>query len=581
MPPGRVAPRRQRQGPGPPTGRHARRRPRRPDPANLVAPGGKSGSTRRAGNPAAAATTVRKDPVSASRTAVTTLNISASAKIPAGATRAAARSAAVSSGEGASPAGPAAVPDGGAVAPAAPNAPRAALTAAVQAAAAATAPGPLQAAILAAQAYIYGYPLLEYERVRSTAGGLNTIYSLTSFANPDVDPIWQAIGGGKRPNTDTFYSVAELDLTNGPVVLSIPDMGTRYFSFQLTDPYTNVSGYIGSRTTGYGPGKYAITWADGPQVSVPDAQTVVVPYASMLMLGRTLAGNIADQQSAIALMKQYSLDPTGATGPNDAIVPASRSSIDVLNAMSAAMAQNPPPAEDAPELAKLARIGVGPGLQVADAHLSLLSRLAVDAAVTLTAALLPALANLTQLGSAIQHGGWAIPNSNIGNYGTDYLLRAGVAEVGLVANTPDEAMYEAGLLDRNLLPLSGFSSYKVHFAPGEAPPADAFWSVTVYNATGGLVQNPERRYSVSSSRPDELVYQPDGSIDIVLSRSDPHDPNVNWLPVPAGGGFSAYLRIYVPEQSALDLAWLPPRITPLPPYRWRPKESPVKPTLIG
>ena len=124
--------------------------------------------------------------------------------------------------------------------------------------------GPVRAAILASQAYIYGYPLMEYERVRQTVPDLNTIYSLTSFANPDVAPIWTAIGGGKRPNTDTFYSLAELDLSNGPVVLSIPDMGTRYYSFQLTDPYTNVVDYIGSRTTASDPGQYAITWTGGP-----------------------------------------------------------------------------------------------------------------------------------------------------------------------------------------------------------------------------------------------------------------------------------------------------------------------------
>lgn len=437
-------------------------------------------------------------------------------------------------------------------------------------------PGPIRAAVAAAKAYIYGYPLLEYERVRATADELNTIYSLTSFANPDVEPIWRAIGGGKRPNVDTFYSVGELDLTDGPVVLSVPDMGTRYFSFQLTDPYTNVSGYIGSRTTGYGPGKYAITWTGGPHADVPGATVIEVPYASMLMLGRTLAGNIADQQTAIALMKQYTLTPTGATSPNNAIVPASSSSIDILNAMSEAMEQNPPPAEHAPELATLATIGVGPGLQVADAHLGALSTLAVDVAVKATAALLPSLAQLTQLVSAVQHRGWTIPNPNIGNYGTDYLLRAGVTEVGLLANTPDEAMYEPGLLGSYLLPLNGFSKYTLHFDAGEAPPADAFWSVTVYDAQGYLVQNPERRYSVSSSRPEELVYQPDGSIDIVFARNDPHLSGTNWLATPPGG-FSAYLRIYVPEQSALDLAWLPPTIAVSPLTQWRLKPTPMKP----
>ena len=182
----------------------------------------------------------------------------------------------------------------------------------VAAAVTAADPGPIQSAILAAQAYIYGYPLMEYQRVRQTVETVNALYSLTSFADPDVDPIWLAIGGGKRPNVDTFYSLAELDLSNGPVVLSIPDMGDRYFSFQLTDPYTNVSGYIGSRTTGSGPGDYAITWTGGPQVDIPGAQTIPVPYASMLALRRTLAGDEADQQAAIALIKRYAGPRRGA-----------------------------------------------------------------------------------------------------------------------------------------------------------------------------------------------------------------------------------------------------------------------------
>ena len=423
-------------------------------------------------------------------------------------------------------------------------------------------PGPIMSAILAAQAYIYGYPLMEYERVRAAAPTLNTFINLTTFANPDVAPIWQAIGGGKRPNVDTFYSVVELDLSNGPVVLSVPDMGSRYYSFQLTDPYTNVTGYINSRTYGSGPGTYAITWTGGPQGPIPvGAKVVEVPYASMLMLGRTLAGDTADQQTAISLINQYTLTPpAGFNPPNDAILPANSSGIAYLNAMSDAITQNPPPAADADILARIARIGVGAGLQVADANLGILSTIAVDVAVNLTAAILPALAQLQQTVSALQHHGWAIPNENIGDFGTDYLFRAGVAQVGLVANTQDEAMYEAGLLDSWYLPLNGwFSSYKLHFAAGQLPPADAFWSITVYDADGKLVANTAEQYSVSNSRPAELIYAPDGSLDIIFAKTDPGDPNANWLAIP-NGGFSAYLRMYLPEQAALDRTWVPPAI---------------------
>ncbi len=420
-------------------------------------------------------------------------------------------------------------------------------------------PGPIQSAILAAQAYIYGFPLMEYQRVRQTVGTVNTVTSLTSFANPDIDPIWQSIGGGKRPNVDTFYSLSELDLSQGPVVLSIPDMGSRYYSFQLTDPYTNVSAYIGSRATGSGPAKYAITWAGGPAADIPDAQTVLVPYSSMLALGRTLAGDAADQQQAIALINQYTLTPTG--GVVSPVVPIPKPGLGYLDAISATMEFNPPPVADAPQLAAMAKIGVGPGLRVADAELGVLSMIAADLAVRATAALLPLLTTLNQFAAAVQNRGWATPDPAIGNYGTNYLLRAGVTEAGLLANTPDEAVYSAGLLDSHLLPLTGAanSSYVLHFGPGEEPPVDAFWSVTVYDSQGRLVPNAQNRFSVSSSRPDELVRRPDGSIDIVFAAHDPGDPGANWLAVPSGG-FNAYLRMYAPQQPILDGTWAAPPI---------------------
>ena len=415
-------------------------------------------------------------------------------------------------------------------------------------------PGPITAAVLAAQAYIYGYPLLEFEKYRSGVTSLNTLTSFTTFARPDTVPIW-------RPNTDTLYSRAVLDLSNGPVVLSIPDMGNRYFSFQLNDPYTNVSGYIGSRATGSGPGVYAITWSGGPQVTVDGAQVVTVPYPSMLLLGRTLAGDPADQQAAIALMNQYTLTATGASGTPPPTTPG-LDGLAVLDAISAAMELNPPPAADAAALEAFRRIGVGVGTRVTDAHLGVLATLAADLAVRVMAALGPGLAVATQYVSAFQHGGWATPAANIGNYGVDYLLRAGVSNVGPWANIPDEAIYSAGLLDSNLLPLNGLRSYEIHFAPGQEPPAGAFWSVTVYGPDGQLVANRLNRYSISNSRPDELLRRPDGSIDIILSQTDPGDSGANWLPVPPDW-FTAYLRVYVPASGVLDGRWRPPPITPI------------------
>lgn len=129
----------------------------------------------------------------------------------------------------------------------------------------------------------------------------------------------------------------------------------------------------------------------------------------MLILGRTLAGDAADQNIARELIRQYTLTPTGATGPNNAVLPANNSGIAYLNGISDAITLNPPPAEDDPILATLAKIGVGPNLQVSDAHLGPLATLAADIAVKVTAALLPPLTQVIQFVSAVQNRGWAIP----------------------------------------------------------------------------------------------------------------------------------------------------------------------------
>ena len=278
----------------------------------------------------------------------------------------------------------------------------------------------------------------------------------------------------------------------------------------------------------------------------------------MVMLGRTLVGDTADQQQAVALMRQFTLRATGNTAPPPART-APPNGLALLDAISAAMAINPPPAADAARLQAIAQIGVGPGLHVADANLGPLASAAVDLAVRAAVALLPLLSGLNQYESALANRGWAVTDPSIGKYGTNYQLRAGVAYVGPWANIPDEAVYSAGLLDRYLTPLNGSHDYVMHFAPGQQPPAGAFWSVTVYDPSGQFVPNTLNRYSIASSRPGELVHRPDGSIDIVFSQKNPGDPGANWLPIP-NSDFSAYLRVYVPGQAVLDGTWTPPPI---------------------
>lgn len=428
--------------------------------------------------------------------------------------------------------------------------------------------GPARAAERGAQAYVYGLPLMEFLRVRAT---MTSVACPDSYGNAPINTFSITPGFARpqdrtvvAPNVDTLYSVAHLDLGDGPVVLSHPDMGSRYFVFQFLDPYTNTLAYVGSRTTGSSAGRFAITWSGAPGSPVPGTTPVTVEHRRIWVIGRTLAGDLADQQAALGLMRQFTLSaPGGATPPadckpGDPVAPPRRTGLGFLDALSAAMEDNPPPARDAAILARLKTIGVGPGLRVADAGLSRAARSALSASVRTTARELPQLVAASRYGKALTGRGWTAPPATIGDYGTDYVSRAGVAIIGLGANTPEEAAYTTAFLDNRGRRLHGRHVHRLRFAPGNEPPAGAFWSATVYDEDGFLVDAPVRRHAVGTSHPP-LVRRPDGSVDIIFSQDRPDDPHVNWLPVPPAR-FDVYLRIYVPAPNVLNGAWRPPAI---------------------
>jgi hypothetical protein len=165
------------------------------------------------------------------------------------------------------------------------------------------------------------------------------------------------------------------------------------------------------------------------------------------------------------------------------------------------------------------------------------------------------------LSEALKTGGWLLPASNIGDYGTDYEFRAVVAVVGLGANTPDEAIYPTGIADSSGALFNGSNDYRLTFPPGDAPPAKYFWSLTMYDSDGYLVPNSIDRYSLGPSHPP-LLTKPDGSIVIAIQRSAPAESGVNWLPAPPAG-FRLNLRLYGPSRAARTGAWRPPAVVKL------------------
>ena len=320
---------------------------------------------------------------------------------------------------------------------------------------------PAQATSLGQQAYLYGYPLLETLRVRATNTSVrcadsrgNAPVNRFSTAERFATPADRTV---VLPNVDTLYSLAQLDLGRGPVVLSHPSMGKRYFVFEFLDAYTNVVGYAGTRTTGTKAARFAITWSGHPGHRVRGARAILSPTRRVWVVGRTLAGSRADQRRALRLMHRYALQPPGERPhravpcahpgrPREATTPTG---LRFLDKLGRALRDNPPPKRDIPLLRQLATVGVGAGLHPARAGLPPDVLQALVAGVNATAAALPTVAKSTVTSSAIAGQGWAIPRPIIGAYGTDYQYRAGVALLGLGANTQIESMYPTALTDRD------------------------------------------------------------------------------------------------------------------------------------
>lgn len=435
-----------------------------------------------------------------------------------------------------------------------------------------------QAAQIGKEAYDYGFPLLEFTRVKremtsvkcpDTSGNapVNSFSNAAGFATPDSRTV-------VAPNTDTLYSIAHLDLSKGPIVLSHPDMGKRYYSFQMLDPYTNVIDIPGLREDGPKAGSYVIKLkGDSLGKKKPKGARVFKSrYDDVWVIGRTLATDAEDQRKAQKLMAKYSLTrlngkparklkknckpgepskfPTPTDGPGFA------------SALSAAMTQSPPPKRDGAMLDKLASVGIGIDQSVSEAGLSPDAEAALYKGIAEEAAALPGRVRLKAFTDSQASGGWLSLNPRVGDYGTDYELRAFVAVVGLGANTPDEAIYPTGITDATGALYSGADDYRLTFPPGQAPPAKYFWSLTLYDSSGYLVANPANRYTVGPTH-EPFVTQPDGSIVVAIQGTEPSDPTVNWLPSPPGN-FRLSLRLYGPSESAQSGAWKPPGVVKVP-----------------
>ena len=133
--------------------------------------------------------------------------------------------------------------------------------------------------------------------------------------------------------------------------------------------------------------------------------------------------------------------------------------------------------------------------------------------------------------------------------------------MGLGANPVEDAIYPTALIDADGQPFDSSKRYVLHFPAGQLPPANAFWSLTMYDQRQLFTDNPINRFAIGDR--DPLALNPDGSLDINICRDTPGpDLESNWLPTPAAGPFTMNLRLYWPRPEALDGTWEPPPVRP-------------------
>jgi hypothetical protein len=416
------------------------------------------------------------------------------------------------------------------------------------------------------RAFVYAFPI--HEMGRLLLGGPNPAAAAAPHfvhRRTLASPADRAV---TTPNNDTLYSSARLNLAAGPVKLTVPDMQGRYYSVAFVDAATDNFATLGQRTTGTRPGEFLVVGPDWVSPLPDGARVIRAPGNDVLVLLRIVVQGPGDVAAVQRLQDGFALAAMPSSGiaaaapasapaaSASALVPAAPASatqpgaaerfVAIVNRM---LARNPPPPYERVLLERFAAVGVcGAGCSW--------DALPAPAQARWNALLPDMMAQLQRRAhDNEQHpNGWSVPKPTIGNFGTDYELRAEVALAGLLALEPAEAMYFTAREDRAHHPLTGTHVYRLHLPPG-AVPVDGFWSLTMYEQDFDgrlvLVNNPIDRYAIGDRTPG-LRRNGDGSIDIWIQRAEPgRTRRANWLPAPPGP-FVLTLRAYEPRLALRD-----------------------------
>jgi hypothetical protein len=437
---------------------------------------------------------------------------------------------------------------------------------------------------LGTEAYVYGIPLLDTNRVFRTStsvnvpngrggGPVNQFSHIRRLADPADKTV-------VAPNHDTLYSMAWLDLRRQPVVMHMPVVHGRFVVFELLDPYTENFANIGS--VGYPPGNYVIvppTWHGRLPHGV---RKIASPYTRVWVIGRTYIRNAADTPNVVRVQNKYSITPLSRWGT--AYKPRRPTHVDLraatftvpgtgphanplafFDALGDQLRRFPPPRRDRPLLRRLSRVGIGPGKHPSrEAKLDASTRAGLRDAIAAGEKQVEDDLRTTFIKGAVKDNGWLVART--GRYGTDYVGRALVDKIGLGAPVSKLAIYPFTITDRHLQPLTGAQRYVAHFSAADLPfPVRSFWSLTMYDSNGFFVPNSAHVYLINNR--SDVHFNADGSLDLYIQPTAPSNAlqRRNWLPSPAGRAFLLIMRLYKPINVPGILSgttWQPPTILP-------------------
>lgn len=426
------------------------------------------------------------------------------------------------------------------------------------------------------ESYWYFYPLITMELTRKQTtnvapnqkpgfGPANNFSHIRAYPDADFRVV-------VRPNFDTLYSSAWLDLRKEPMIISAGDSNGRYYLLPMLDMWTDVFASPGWRTSGTQEQHYAIVppgW-EGALPEGVDRIDATTPF--VWIIGRTKTDGPDDYAAVhkfqdslkVTPLSQWKKEASVVAQDIDPTIDMKTPPLEATNAMGAAdyfacaaelLKTIPTHKTDWGVLARLKRIGFVAGksydLNQLDQDLRKeVVRGAGDALKIM-------LAKVKTMGRPVN--GWAMNTDTMGVYGNYYLKRSIVTMVGLGANQEADAVYPLNFADEKGEALCGDKNYVLHFSKENMPAVNAFWSITMYDADGYQVANELNRFAISSWM--NLKTNADGSMDIYIQHKNPgKDKESNWLPAPAQGVLGVTMRLYAPRASVLNGDWVPPAI---------------------